>query len=411
MRWGFSRRVWLFLFGSFVHGLGQAFMLLFLNFYLKALGLQDSYTGLVNALPAFTTAGLALPAVYLSRRFGEIRQMKWGMLSGLFGLSVIALASGPLVALIGSLFYGIGGALLMIVIAPFMAKESEPSNRVVLFSLQMALVTGSGFIGNLIGGRIPEIYSGYAGVAATSLPALRAALIAAVLIQSTGLIAVVLIPNDPVSHEKTSRTIYHLQVENKRLMAFLVIPNMLIGIGAGLTIPYLNLFVQAKFGVDFKTLGSLFGWTSLATAATVLIQPMLVRKLGHLKTGLLVEVASLPFLALMAYSPYFGLVTLAMFTRGALMNATGPAWNSYAMDHLSFNDRPAYSALSQMSWQITWAIAAALSGVFRQWLGPMQQVSAFHYLFAGTMLAYGLSMVLKYFWLYLPDKKARAINI
>lgn len=406
MKLGFSRKIWLFLIGSFVHGLGQAFMMLFLNFYLASLGLKDSYTGLVNALPAFTSAALSIPAVYLSRRFGEVRTIKLGSIIGLTGIAIIAFANGPLVALIGSFFQGIGSAFIMVANSPFMAKETDDSNRVTLFAVQMALMTGAGFLGNVMGGWIPQWYSTATGAAVNSLPALRAALIGAALFQLIGLISILAIPNDAdIVNAPGDKLAF--RVENKRLMFLLVASAMPVGIGAGLTIPYLNLFIEGKFGIDFKTLGSLFGWTSLATAVTVLVQPYLVRKLGHLKTGLAVEVTSLPFLAMLAYSPYLWMVIVAMFTRGALMNATGPAYNTYAMEHLSKADRPVYSALSMISWSTTWAIAASISGFFRQAMGPEKLMEAFNYLFAGTLVMYALSMLLKYLWLYRPDKARR----
>lgn len=93
------------------------------------------------------------------------------------------------------------------------------------------------------------------------------------------------------------------------------------------------------------------------------------------------------------------------------MNATQPAWGSYAMAHLSLSDRPAYTALNNLSWNVTWAIAASVSGVFRQLMGDQLRVSAFHYLFFGTMLAYAGSMVLKYIWLYLPEKRGLEQNL
>ena len=89
------------------------------------------------------------------------------------------------------------------------------------------------------------------------------------------------------------------------------------------------------------------------------------------------------------------------------MNATGPAYNTYAMEHLSKADRPVYSALNMISWSGTWALAASLSGVFRQVMGEARQIEAFHYLFAGTLVMYALSMFLKYIWLYRPDKARR----
>mgnify|MGYP002653909397 CR=1 FL=1 len=50
-----------------------------------------------------------------------------------------------------------------------------------------------------------------------------------------------------------------------------MLPNILVGLGAGATIPFLNVFIEWKFNIDYASLGSLFAWTSLATAATALL--------------------------------------------------------------------------------------------------------------------------------------------
>ena len=41
-----------------------------------------------------------------------------------------------------------------------------------------------------------------------------------------------------------------------------------VGLGAGATIPFLNVYIEGKFDVNYASLGNLFAWTSLATAAT-----------------------------------------------------------------------------------------------------------------------------------------------
>ena len=62
MTWRFSRQVWLYLASAFSFGLAQAFAALFLNFYLRELGLGAEWQGFLNALPALTLA-LGLAAV------------------------------------------------------------------------------------------------------------------------------------------------------------------------------------------------------------------------------------------------------------------------------------------------------------------------------------------------------------
>lgn len=399
MNWKFPRRIWLFLAASFSFGLGQAFTMLFLNFYLRALGLDASLQGLINAMPAFISALMSIPAVLVTRRFGEVKTLKLGIGLGFVGIGMLAIANGAPLALAGSLVQGIGSALMMVASSPFMAAETSEENRVPLFSLQMALSTGAGFLGNILGGQVPSLYARYASVSSDSLPAIRAAIIVAVIFQLGGMIPAFMISSSNRKAPVPYKRMEAFRIEDKKLMGKLILPNILVGLGAGATIPYLNLFIEAKFSINYSQLGSLFGWTSLATAATVLIQPRLVRRMGQIRAVVAVQTASLPFLFLLGFSPAFSLVVLSLFTRGALMNAAGPVFSAFAMSQLPDGDRPMFAALNSMSWNIGWAVAATLSGVFRSFFGPAGLLDAFRWLFVWTILMYALSMLMTYLFL------------
>lgn len=409
MRYKFSKNIYLFLAGSLTLGLSQAFMMLFLNFYLRALGLNPSLQGTVNAIPALTSALMSLPAVIISRKVDEAYTLKVGSLLGVLGTAIIALSTGPLIAVIGSVITGIGSAFMMVSNAPFMARETTEETRMLLFTIQMALMTGAGFLGNIIGGNIPSIYSNITGSGANSLPSLRAALTVAAIIQSLGFIALLFLKgkDNAIKREKNKNNsgFNSLKVQEKGKLFKLILPNIIVGAGAGATIPYINIFIEAKFHISYSSLGVLFGWTSLATAVTVLIQPWLVKKFGQIKTILIVQIMSLPFLFTLGFAPYLWLVIVAMFTRGALMNAGTPTYTANAMSRLTEQDRPMYSALNMIGWNTSWAICASLSGMVRDYFGSERILTAFNVLFIWTMLMYTLSIITMYIFLYLPIKR------
>ncbi|MBZ9713949.1 MFS transporter [Deinococcus multiflagellatus] len=402
MSWRFSRQVWLFLSSVFVFGLSQAFTALFLNFYLRALGLGAEWQGLLNALPAVTLAALSLPAVALARRISNAHTLKVGAALGLVGTALLVLANGPALVVLGAIVQGAGAALSIVAGSPFMANQSDERTRVTLFSVQSALMTGAGFLGNLLGGQVPAAYAGWTGTEPDGLGALRAALAVAAGLQLLGLVPVLgLKPSG-----KTVRQGRSFRVQDKRTMARLVLPNILVGLGAGATIPFLNVFIEGKFGISYAGLGTLFAWTSLATAATALLQPLLVRRLGQLQAVLLVQASSLPFLALLGFAPSLWLVTAALFTRGALMNAAGPVYSAYAMTALPEDDRPMYSAVNVIAWDLGWAASSVLSGVVR---GALPFSAAFHALFAWTLLMYAASVLAIYLGLYRPARMKGAL--
>nr|WP_233218780.1 MFS transporter [Deinococcus arcticus] len=401
LSWHFSRQVWLFLISVFVFGLSQAFTALFLNFYLRALGLGAEWQGLMNALPAVTLAALSLPAVALARRISNAHTLKVGAALGLVGTALLVGATGPVLVILGAIVQGAGAALSIVAGSPFMANHSNERTRVTLFSVQSALMTGAGFLGNLLGGQVPSAYAGWTGTEPDGLGALRAALAVAAGLQLLGLLPVLgLKPTG-----KTVREGRSFRVQDKRTMARLVLPNILVGLGAGATIPFLNVFIEGKFGISYAGLGTLFAWTSLATAATALLQPLLVRRLGQLQAVLLVQATSLPFLALLGFAPSLWLVTAALFTRGALMNAAGPVYSAYAMTALPEDDRPMYSAVNVIAWDLGWAASSVLSGVVR---GALPFGAAFQLLFAWTLLMYAASVLAIYLGLYRPARMKAA---
>lgn len=394
---GYSPQIRFYLASAVAFGVSQAFNFLFLNFYLRSLGLGPEWQGLLNALPAVTLALLGLPAVAVARRISNARSLQLGALLGALGTALLAFAGGWELAVAGVIVQGVGGTLIMVASAPFMANNSSPEQRVVLFSVQMALLTGAGFIGNLLGGQIPASFAGLTGAEVDSLAALRAAMIASLMFQTVGLIpAAFLRP----SGKRAPGSSFAVREKNK--LARLVAPTVFVGLGAGATIPFLNVFIEGKFNVNFQQIGTLFAWTSLATAAAALVQPLLVRRFGQLSTIMLVQASSLPFLFVLGYANYLPLVILAMFTRGALMNAAGPVFAAYAMTELTEGDRNMFAALNSMAWNISWGLSAVAGGWVR---GQLPFETAFFWLFAWTIAMYAANLLALYLLVVRPAKR------
>ena len=74
--------------------------------------------------------------------------------------------------------------------------------------------------------------------------------------------------------------LWHIPAAARPIFLKLLAPNALIGLGAGLIIPFLNIFVEGKFGVDFSTLGAVFAWSQLGMALAVMTQPLIADRLG-----------------------------------------------------------------------------------------------------------------------------------
>jgi MFS family permease len=172
-------------------------------------------------------------------------------------------------------------------------------------------------------------------------------------------------PTDP----RRSRTLMGITIRDRTRFAKLVIPGLLISIGAGQVIPFLNLYIQDKFGLDLTQLNAVFAITSLGTVVAILLQPRLARRFGQITSVVIVQGASIPFLIVLGFSPVLWTVIVAMAVRNSLMNAGNPIFNAFAMEQVTPAERASLSATMSVLWQIGWVIGGVYYAVLQQTLG------------------------------------------
>ncbi|GLV48358.1 MFS transporter [Thermus sp. LT1-2-5] len=365
-----------FVLASFLWSFGGNLVYFFLNFHLEALGYTRAHIGYAQALLLLVGVVFALPLAYLIPRLGYLRSLYMafflavgsGLLLGL-GLLVFPALGG----------YGLAGALLQGASAPLMARLVPPERRVALFSLQAALTTASGFFSTLLAGFLSE-WVGARHVLLFALPFF--------------LLALPLLRGLPEGEGRLPKLRGRFGVWLR-----LLLPQVVIGFGAGLVIPFLNLYLKEKFGLTYGATGLVFALSSLATGGAMLLQPLLVRMVGKLGAIVWVQALSLPFLALLAWAPWLPVVTVALLVRGALMNAAGPVYAALVMDYLPEEERPGFFLLESGLWSLLFALASALSGKLQAAMG----LAAFHYLFGATLALYALGIAL---WPWAFQQKA-----
>src|SRR4029078_11253861 len=149
----------------------------------------------------------------------------------------------------------------------------------------------------------------------------------------------------------------------------LAIQGFRIAIAAGQFIPFLNLYVQEKFGLDLAQLNAVFALTSLGTVVAILLQPRLRRRVCQITSVVIVQGASIPFLVVLGFSPILWTVIGAMTVRNALMNAGNPIFTAFAMGQVLPAERATLSAAMAVLWQIGWVIGGAWYAVLQARIG------------------------------------------
>lgn len=369
--------VYRILIASFFSGMGMSLAWLFLNFHLEGLGFDRQLIGYANAVPAVSMVTLGIPAGFFIPRLGYARSLRLGVLFGVAALAVVAWARSPLAVFAALFGYGLSQAVIMGAMAPLLSALVDGPRRVSVLSWQAALSTGAGFVGNLAGGFVSRLAGG---------PSQMMALAAGVFVLSwLPLLGLRTGGEETGTRFRMARPLMWLK---------LLLPALVIGLGAGLIMPFLNLYLETKFALSFELLGSLFAFSSLATMGAMLIQPALVRRLGKVGAIVTVQAASLPFILILAYVPLLPVVTVALFVRGALMNAAGPVYTALVMELLNEEEQSVFLLSEAAIWNIGWALGSSLSGRMQAGMG----FGAFNYLFAGMLGLYVLATAL--YWLF-----------
>ncbi|WP_407308642.1 MFS transporter [Desulfosporosinus sp. SB140] len=165
--------------------------------------------------------------------------------------------------------------------------------------------------------------------------------------------------------------------------------NSLIGFGAGLVIPFFNVFLTQRLKAPTSIVGIVMSSSQIGMALTGLLAPFLIAKLGKVNAVVVSQLASIPFLLMIALPQSLGIVILSFLLRSALMNMSSPISSGFTMEITPSEQRATVSSLIGMAQNLSRAVSAALGG----WLMQVTNYSVPYFL---TSVLYLLASL--YYW-------------
>jgi len=355
----FSPNARRFLAGSFFMGFGFSVFWLLFNLYLKEVGFGEGKIGSVIAASSVGTVIAAIPAALLIDRF----KIKYILIIASM-LDATALISQALSTSLGALrlMSGLSGAMWtvhFIAASPFFMRNSTPDERPYLFGVNMAISRFSGFIGALAGGYIPARLA-EAGVAL--IYGYRYTLMGAGILAGMAIFAYLTIKAKGPTASKTRLGDY-LGAGTLKTTGKLIIPHFIIGTGAGLVIPFLNLYFLHRFGLESDFIGRIFSLEALFAVTGFLIGPALARRIGLIKTVVATQLLSIPFFFILAFTNHLYVAIIAFMFRGALMNMAWPMYNNLAMEIVPERNQTGANSVLSLAWNLSWMVSTSLGGV------------------------------------------------
>ncbi len=355
----FSTNARFFLGGSFFMGFYMAIYWTMLNLYFKQLGLNEGTIGMINSFGALGTAIIAIPAAMIIDHVRINRAMIFAAL--ITAVADICLVWVRPVWLI-CLFSATAGAMVnlhFVAVSPFFMRNSTSVERTYLYGVNHALDMTAGFFGALIGGYIPHLMVNYG---LSILLGYRIAFMTGAVMAIVSVIFYSRIQTpEPIRKGRINFRDY-ISARDWKTTFQLCTPNILIGLGAGFTIPFINLYFSSRFGLNTAEIGKIYSVGQLFTVFGFLAGPAIAKKIGLIKTVGFSQIASIPFFIVLAFNYHLAPVALAFWFRGSLMNMAAPLYNNFAMEKTEPQHHAGTNSLLALSWNMAWMVSTYLGG-------------------------------------------------
>jgi MFS family permease len=124
--------------------------------------------------------------------------------------------------------------------------------------------------------------------------------------------------------------------------------------------------------------------------------------LGKVQLVVITQGLSIPFLAILGFSPWFWLSATAYYIRLTLMNMGGPVYQAFVMEHVEEESRATVASLVSMANNFGWAFSPTISG----WL---QVQYGFNPVFMATLTLYSIAVFLYWYFFWPRNKLAEAV--
>ncbi|HEY5269053.1 MAG TPA: MFS transporter [Anaerolineales bacterium] len=390
----FSPNARLYLASAILTGAALGVYQLLFNFYVISLNMDVNIAGQLASTNSTTALVLAVPMGYLADILGRKKSL---IISGAtVSLAIAGMVVWPVKWILFAMAALLGAAqsLSAVTMSPFLLENSGEQERTYLFSLGSGALMTASFVGNSIGGNLPSWIATRQGVSPTSSTAYAGALAIVAVVSISGLIPYFFMRMPHL--EKSKRALFApfaYAAKKPAMLGKLILPILVTSIGAGLLMPFMNIFFRVAYQQPDPVIGNLLAWGALAMGVGLLIAPVLADRFGKIQVVVITQGLSIPFLALLGFAPWFWLSGFAYYIRIALMNMSTPVYQTFVMERVEQGARATVASLVNMANNFGRAFSPSISG----W---MQVNYGFGPVYAGVLILYTISVYLywKFFW-------------
>lgn len=345
-----------------VRSFGDGFISVLLPVYLTTLGFDGIGIGAVATATLVGSAALTLLVGLVAYRFKRQRLLQSAALlmvaTGVGFATVTGFWPLLVVAFVGTLNPSSGDVSI------FLPLEQSLLPQTVIARSRTALFARYSLVASLVAA-CGALVSGLPGfVTRHSTVGLQHAIAGMFLLYAClALVAFFLYRRLSPAIEPSEKTPDAPLRESKKMVYTLAALFSLDSFGGGLVVQsLLALWLFERFHLSVTTVGTIFFWSGICSAASFLLAVLLANRFGLVNTMVFTHLPSNLFLILVPFMPNLPLAVALLLARSALSQMDVPTRNSYVMAVVTPAERPAAASVTSVPRSLATAASPLLSG-------------------------------------------------
>lgn len=328
--------------------------------YIKELKMGEGFLGVIISLRTLVIALASIPCSIFVNKYGKKKGILICMLSTPIFIVLQGYFQNKWLILLFAIMQGASNGFLTVSEGPFFMENSNEKVRLKLFSLSYTDNVFSTMLGYFAFGALSTKLEKNINV----VTALKYSIILCGIIGFISCIFVFMIKENKneVLAEKQNYLKDLIHVLHGKFSVKLLIYNSIIGFGAGLVVPYFNVYLKYKLNISTEKIGIIMALAQGAMGLGSLITPYMCKKMGRINTVMICQIVSIPFLMFIAVPPSVVAVSAALFIRNALMNMSSPIINTMSMELVEVSERSIFASANNIAGNVSRALSAVVAG-------------------------------------------------
>ncbi len=386
---------------SFIFNIANSIFNVIYNLYLLKLNFDEKSIGSIISGASFGIIIFSFLAIFLASKLGYKKHLLISVvIATIFNFLRVFITFPTELYWLNFLASGMMFSMSVLVY-PLIIGAAKKESLTYAFGLNFFASWTALTLGNLIGGYLPNLYGIFSF---STLNAYKMTLITGSLVMLLALFPVLKL-NINKEHKAQYLTFSRLKnffkdKQDHKIMYEYFFTALIIGLAAGLFVPFFNVILKNKFNMNSSTIGIVMAISQIITAFGGIVGPLISEKLGRVQTVVLLNLLSLPFLLIMGFTNTIMIFLGAFLLRNVFINMGEPVSSSFILSNIHDDKKIILNSLVSVFFQLGWFIQAPIAGNLMMNYG-------YSFVFFLAASIYLIRIVFYYFFFRNADKSAK----